>query len=60
MHFPHSLIIMPFKSYKLGLLVTACLLLVACGQPGPLYMPDKPAPIYVPPEPQAPLPDKNK
>ena len=51
---------MPFKSYKLGLLLTACLLLIACGQLGPLYMPGKPAPIYVPPEPKAPLPDKNK
>jgi len=51
---------MPFKSYTLGLLLTASLLLIACGQPGPLYMPDKPAPIYVPPEPQSPLPDKNK
>lgn len=51
---------MPFKSYTLGLLLTTSLLLIACGQPGPLYLPDKPAPIYVPPEPQLPLPDKNK
>ncbi|WP_419866554.1 LPS translocon maturation chaperone LptM [Methylomonas koyamae] len=25
-----------------------CLLLQACGQTGPLYMPDSPPPIYVP------------
>ena len=51
---------MLFKYYKLVMLLTNCLLLIGCGQPGPLYMPDKPAPIYVPPVPQAPLPDKNK
>jgi predicted small lipoprotein YifL len=51
---------MLFKSYKLGLLITAYLFLIACGQPGPLYLPDKPPPIYVPPELKAPLPDKNK
>ena len=51
---------MLFKSYKLRLLLTACLLLiVGCGQPGPLYMPDKPAPIYVPHEAKPSLPDKS-
>jgi len=56
----YSLIIMLFKSYKLGLLITAYLFLIACGQPGPLYLPDKTPPIYVPPESKASLPDKNK
>jgi predicted small lipoprotein YifL len=51
---------MSFNFYTLTLLLTTSLLLIGCGQPGPLYMPDKPAPIYVPAEPQAPLPDKNK
>jgi predicted small lipoprotein YifL len=47
------------KPYKLFLFFTACTVLAACGQPGPLYLPDKPAPIYVPAEPQ-PHPEKNK
>lgn len=51
---------MSFKFYKLGLLLTTCLLLMACGQLGPLYLPGKTPPIYVPPEPHSPLPDKNK
>ncbi len=35
---------------KLLLMCLICLGLQACGQTGPLYMPDDTPPIYVPPE----------
>ncbi len=37
---------------KILAIVSLSLLLTACGQTGPLYLPDEPPPIYVPEEDQ--------
>ncbi|MDD1620086.1 MAG: lipoprotein [Methylococcaceae bacterium] len=36
------------KTNNIVLTISVLLLLQACGQTGPLYMPDSPPPIYVP------------
>jgi predicted small lipoprotein YifL len=38
------------KHYKLLLFLLLSAVLAACGQPGPLYLPDQAAPIHVEPE----------
>jgi predicted small lipoprotein YifL len=45
------------KPSKCLLFFLALLTLTACGQPGPLYLPDQKPPIQTAPEPE---PEKNK
>lgn len=47
------------KFYKLPALFLLSSVLTACGQPGPLYLPDKPVPVHVEPE-AKPEPIKNQ
>lgn len=43
-----SVLFRAMTNNKLIMLILWTLLLQACGQTGPLYMPDSPPPIYVP------------
>jgi predicted small lipoprotein YifL len=49
----------PMKLSKLPLFFLLTSALIACGQPGKLYLPDKPAPVHVEPE-AKPEPIKNQ
>ncbi|MGZ8240802.1 MAG: LPS translocon maturation chaperone LptM [Methylobacter sp.] len=40
------------KTCKLLIFLLLGSVLAGCGQPGPLYLPDRPAPIHVEPEPE--------
>jgi predicted small lipoprotein YifL len=40
------------KTCKLLIFLLLGSVLAGCGQPGPLYLPDKPPPIHVEPEPE--------
>jgi predicted small lipoprotein YifL len=47
------------KTCRLFLFLPLLAVLTGCGQPGPLYLPDKVPPIHVEPEPK-PEPEKDK
>jgi len=49
-HFAYPYVVNLMKLYALTLWLLLIVGMSGCGQPGPLYLPDKPSPVHVDPE----------